>query len=488
MFKTILMNEKKNRTISIVITVAYFAFNLFLVFRHEAWRDESQAWTMAKNLSLIELFRALPTEGHPCLWFVFIMPFAKIGLSFYYFSLISLTVMTVSLYLFLEFCPFSLLVKIAVLFSSIFLYFNPVVSRIYSLIALIVVLLAVFYKDRISRPVLYGVLVGLLLQTHVVVFGLAIGLSIDLFIEYLKNRRNKRLFVSLGIILFSFACMVWEIMPRSSAPSGIDTSTGGILKKLNITFLGDKLSNFAYTTWGIPEGPLSLFVYILLLIPITLIFIFITKNKRWKENYQIIISAVCGVGVFFGILILVYTSHTQMSSILTMIILFVLWQLYNQNKENNLRLICITLVILLSILSFIVPQSIMRQDVSGFFSDSKFVADVIEHTIPENGVLIVENNVNDSPVYSYAASRRKDIEFYDAFNDDEFVFHRMGIEYKNIGLNDVIDKAKQFDTAVYYLTYSEITDDKLQLVCTTKNFDSIWNENYYLYEIRGVNK
>lgn len=478
------MSEKKHKKIYVAVTIAYFVINLFLIFRHEAWRDESQAWTMARNLSLPELFRTLPSEGHPCLWFVFIMPFAKLGLSFYGFSLISLGVMTIAAYLLLKYGPFSVAVKIAVLFSSIFLYYNPVVSRIYSLIALIVILLALLYKDRTNKPILYGILVNLLFQSHVVVFGLAIGLTIDLFIEYLNNKRNRRLLLSLGIILFSFICTVLEIMPRSTSPSGIDTSATGILSKLKLTYISDKLSNFAYTTWGIPEGILTVLSYILLIVPIVLIFVFITKNRKWRENYQIIITAVCGVGVFFGILILIYTSHTQMSSILTMILLFVLWQLYTSNSENNIKFTCIALLLLISGLSFIVPQSMMRQDIAGLFSDSKNMAETIENTISENGVLIVENNVNDSPVYSYVVSRRKDIEVFDIFNNCEYVFHKMGIDYGETDVKSVIEKAKQFDGEVYYLTYSEKTDDKLQLIYTTSDIDSIWNENYYLYKIR----
>ena len=484
MFKRILLDKKKNKTISIVITILYFAISVFLITRHEAWRDESQAWTMAKNLTLVELFGVLPTEGHPCLWFLFIMPFAKLGLSFYHFSFISLLVMTIALYLFLEYSPFSLAVKVVVMFSSIFLYYNPVVARIYSLIALIVILLSLFYKNRYDSPVLYGILIALLFQTHVVAFGLAIGLTIDLLIEFFNNRSSRKLIISLGIILFSFICTVLEIMPRSSSPSGIDTSASGMLSKLKPSYIADKLSNFAYTTWGIPEGILTLIVYVLLIAMIVFIFVFITRNRKWNQNYRIIITAVCGVGVFFGILILVYTSHTQMSSILTMILLFVLWQLYENNKESNLKLVCVALLLSVSFLSFIVPQSMLRMDIDGYYSESRLVAGFIEDNIRDDGAVLIENNINDSPVYSYVVSNRKDVKVYDLFNDEEFRFHKMGIEYRDIEISEVIRKAEELsDNEVYYLTYGQKDNDKLQLIYTTSDVSSFINENYYLYKV-----
>ena len=484
MIRNLLFKKEIKRIEIVVITALFLLINIYLITRHEAWRDESQAWTIVKNLSLIDVFRTLPTEGHPCLWFLFIMPFAKLGLSFYCFSFVSLALMTITLYLFLKNAPFSLFVKIVVLFSSIFLYYNPVVSRIYSLIALIIISIACLYKERFDRPIMYGLLIAALFQTHVVAFGLGIGLTIGLIIDFVRERKNKKIFVSIALIFISFVLMVLEIMPRSSSPSGIDTSVSGMMSKFNPLYISDKLSNFAYTTWGIPQGILTIIAYVLLIIPVVLLFVFITRNKSWKKNYQIIIIAICGVGVFFGILIFIYTSHTQMSSILTMIILFVLWQLYAANNEENVRISCISLLLLLSFLSFIVPQSMMRQDVSGYFSDSKAMASVIEKSIPENGVILVENNVDDSPVYSYVVSKRKDITVYDIFNDAEYKFHKMGIEYREISVPEILAKAANFDTDVYYLTYSEKNDDNLQLIYSTNDFESIWNEDYYLYEVR----
>ena len=55
---------KKNRinekVIIVIAFVCYIAFNLLCVKVHEHWRDEGQAWMIAKSLSVGELIKILP--------------------------------------------------------------------------------------------------------------------------------------------------------------------------------------------------------------------------------------------------------------------------------------------------------------------------------------------------------------------------------------------------------------------------------------------
>lgn len=486
MLRKVFFELKGNKKINIVITVVYFLLHLFVILRHEHWCDEAQAWLITKNLSLFEMFRILPTEGHPCLWFLFIMPFAKLGLSFDHVSFISLAVMTVTVYLFLTYSPFSLMVNIGILFSSVFLFYNPVVFRSYCLIALIIVLIAVFYEKRNEKPILYGILVGLLFQTHVVAFGLGIGLFIDCLIDYFRNNKNRKQLWSLIIMLASFILMVIEIMPRSSLPSGVDTSVGSILNNLAIDNLIKKFAYFAYTAWGMPLGILSLVPYALLISAIVLLFVFITINRSWKNNYQMIIVSICAVGEFFGVLVLVYTPHTQMASILTMILLFLMWQFYNNNKENNIRITSIAMMAIISFFSFIVCQSLLRTDINKQFSQSLIMSNEIEKNMNDEDVLIMENAVNDSPVYCYVKSHRNNIMIYDIRNKEDYVFHQLGLRYDDLSYDYICKTVKDNLGSyknVYYLTYKEAEDDRFVLVDTTSNIDSVWQEHYYLYKI-----
>ena len=492
MFKKLVFDSeriKKNKA-HVIICAVYCLVHLYVIFHHEHWMDEAQAWVIAKNLSVVEMFKILCTEGHPCLWFLFLMPFAKLGLSFYYFSFISLTIMTIAAYVFLNFASFSLIVKTGVLFSSVFLFYNPVVCRSYSLIALLIILTATLYKCRLKHVYFYGFLISLLFQSHVLVFGLAIGLTIDLFIDFLKDKRNKSILISIGMILISFITMVLQIMPRSDSPSGIDTSAGGIISRFNLDNLLSNMQYYAYTAWGWMNNETFYIPYVALVICVILIFVFITINKSWKKNYQMILIAICGLGVFFGVVLLVYKPHTQMASIMVMILLFVLWQLYADNDDLKLRTAILAMLTITSFLTFAISQSFLRDDIKKEYSTTLATAEVLIRDVPENGIIMLENSVFDPAVYSYVSSAREDIVFYDARKKTEFKYYQMGSNYEELSVRTIIDDviSQYSDVSIFYLTNSEKDDERIDLVYTSKDNDSVWKEHYYVYKIRSEEK
>ena len=73
------ISSKKDFIYNILIVLIYAIFTLILVLHHEVWRDEAQVWQLCKNLSLLELFKHLATEGHPSFFYLINMPFAKMG-------------------------------------------------------------------------------------------------------------------------------------------------------------------------------------------------------------------------------------------------------------------------------------------------------------------------------------------------------------------------------------------------------------------------
>ena len=178
----------------------YFLINLLFLIRHEPYRDESNVWLMAKNLSPIELIREIHYQGHPCLWYLLVMPFAKIGLPYRTIEILSFLIMLFAAVLFIHKAKLIGLAKITCLFSPIFLYFYPVVARGYCLIILLLVFIALLYEKRFQQPLLYGLLLGLLIQADTIAIGIAGGLSIawlteGIYATYFKKRKKDYLLV-----------------------------------------------------------------------------------------------------------------------------------------------------------------------------------------------------------------------------------------------------------------------------------------------------
>lgn len=138
------MTDKRKNTNRIILTgilLAYVVFNGLLLMRHEQWRDEANVWLMARELSPLQLAAEIKYQGHPCLWYLIVMPFAKLGLPFQTIGVISLSVMTAAAWIFVWKAPFGALVKAVCLFSPVFTYFYADIARNYCLIALLLMLL-----------------------------------------------------------------------------------------------------------------------------------------------------------------------------------------------------------------------------------------------------------------------------------------------------------------------------------------------------------
>ena len=63
-----------------IILILYASAVLVIMYFHEPWFDEAQAWLIAQDASLVELLTSITHyEGHPPIWFLALMPFAKLA-------------------------------------------------------------------------------------------------------------------------------------------------------------------------------------------------------------------------------------------------------------------------------------------------------------------------------------------------------------------------------------------------------------------------
>ena len=162
----------KDNILNLIIILLYAGITLFIMLHHEPWRDEAQAWLISKNLSITEIFQNAKFEGHPCLWHLLLLPFAKLGFPYITLNIISWILMVLTAILVVYKAPFNKFIKICVLLSMPFIYMYTSISRVYSLIAFLIVLLAVLYEKKEEKPCLYGFILLLLANTHVVMLAM----------------------------------------------------------------------------------------------------------------------------------------------------------------------------------------------------------------------------------------------------------------------------------------------------------------------------
>lgn len=153
----------------------FFVFVVYLILlaasvsKHEPWMDEAQAWLLAKDAGIVELFvKYLRYEGSPALWHLILMIPAKLGLPYFTINVFSAAFSAFGVFMFLRFSPFPLLIKTLFPFSYFVFYQYGGVARSYCLISVLLFLIAINYKKKIERPVVFILLLCLLanVSTH----------------------------------------------------------------------------------------------------------------------------------------------------------------------------------------------------------------------------------------------------------------------------------------------------------------------------------
>jgi hypothetical protein len=150
----------------IFLLVIYAVVVGYSLVNHSPWRDEADAWVVARSITFPDFLKFFANSGHPPLWYLVQMPFARLGLPFetqacinYFFS-----ICVAALVLFRS--PFSIPVRAGVIFSVFIFYQYAVVSRGYMMMVFLFCLYATYYQTRLSRPWRSCGIIALLFNTE----------------------------------------------------------------------------------------------------------------------------------------------------------------------------------------------------------------------------------------------------------------------------------------------------------------------------------
>lgn len=245
----------------------YAAAHLCMALVHEPFFDEAEGWQIARSASLKTLLlETTHYEGHPPLWHLILMPLAKAGAPYELsLTLVSLAFMGTAVFLILWYAPFPRLVRLLLPFTYFFFYQYGVISRVYCVMTLAFVLLAMTYGRRNERPGRYVAV--LILMCVTLAYGLIIagGLAIVWLWEIGNEDRRKRNERAggtsggqrlreilhgwaadrriwwLALLLAAAIGVIWMIMPRedtfATAPAAPGSTQNAFAVRLLYTFL-----------------------------------------------------------------------------------------------------------------------------------------------------------------------------------------------------------------------------------------------------------
>lgn len=387
------MNKKL--VLSLIFTFLYALVTLIAVLHHEIWADEAQVWQLCKYMSFSELITHLHNEGHPAVFYLLVMLFAKIFPNIICMQLICWLFMVCAAGLFIYFSPFKAFTKFAVLSSAGFLYFLPVMARSYSILPFLVFLAAILYSKSKEHPILYALILCLILNTHSIMLAFSVVLAVMFIAENYKSKKNICYFSVVYVIGFLiFAFQLYDSTSSNTAFGLTFTDLPvRIIKVFSFFFIN--AYNKLITVKAALQIPLIDLPLLFFMVCIYIVFFI----NLFFNNKKIFLLAFLSIGFQFFIYIFMYSANTYVIRIFTahLILLFCFWILLNSESINEKYKICSkktinVLISLFFILTLYNGINYYLMDIKQNYAGAKVTAEYIKNNIDaKNSVLLINN-------------------------------------------------------------------------------------------------
>lgn len=195
-----------SRRLSIFFLGLFILLSLVTVLRHEMWRDELQAWLLAKDqTSFSDLGREGRYEKHPMAWFIFLFLLTRLTSSPLSMQLFHVALASLSAWLVLRFAPFRPVQKVLLIFSYYLFFEYNIISRNYALGVLSLFLFCIFFTRDPKKPLLPAACLFVLANTSIYGLILAFGAGTVMLAKVLSDQSMRKKWVSYAA-LFLVCC------------------------------------------------------------------------------------------------------------------------------------------------------------------------------------------------------------------------------------------------------------------------------------------
>lgn len=320
---------------------AFTVLSFVLLTHHEPWRDEAQAWLIVRDSpDFASMINLMGYEHTPALWHVVLFPFVKSGLPYSSMAYVHIILILMTVYLFIQYSPFSNLQKVLFVFGYYPLYEYNVIARSYVLSVLLLFLLAHAYGGRFKCPIYYSALLFLLANTNA--YSLIISIVFSGF--YLGSMFHQRIptastrhRVSLLIISAGFIVSVYQVMPPADLIPALvsrhfNLDGSGIIRALNGAFI--PILSPQVNFWGhlmLQNPPYS---YVGLILFAVSVMFFIRSPAEMLAYLMSCLGLLCVFGF-------VYTGSLRHHGLIFILFVTLLWmtRTSKESKKSNGRLI-----------------------------------------------------------------------------------------------------------------------------------------------------
>lgn len=325
-----------------VLTAVFLAFAGVSAWHHELWRDETQAWLIARDLrSLPALLEQAHYEGAPPLWSLMLYGLAGITSRPEIMQVLTWLLAGATLFLFAAYGPFNRLQKLLLAGNYYLLFEYGTVCRNYLPGVLALTLACVFYPAAGQRPWRFAAMLvlAMLASVHTLIVGVALaaafwGVRILRTLRAWKKKEEPPQplhWGALALVIAGGALAVYSLLPRADT---LFSSAAGWQWGWNLRRLGKVCwaGVYACFPWPRPNGyfwippwdtPFASYnLRVAAILASALFASGVILFRRQAAALIFYVTGTLGVGAFLYVKYIGFTRHT---GFLFLVFLFAWW-------------------------------------------------------------------------------------------------------------------------------------------------------------------
>jgi hypothetical protein len=158
----------RSTTIAFSVVSFWLGLVVFTATRHEFWRDEVRALSLARAAdSPLDLYTLVQYDGHPLLWHLVLFLGTSIVDTPLVLPIASIIIAFAAVAVFMWSSPFPLWFRCAFIFGALPVFEYSVMARNYGISMLLLFLAAILYRTRSTHPFRLAFVLALLANTNV---------------------------------------------------------------------------------------------------------------------------------------------------------------------------------------------------------------------------------------------------------------------------------------------------------------------------------
>ena len=353
-------NKKFKIFIQLIVIVVFIILSVFVALHHEHWSDEAQAFLIARDSNFLGIINCCRYEGAPPLWSLIIKVFILLGGTYNTFFILPIIFSVIGMAIFEFKVDAPLYIKILLPFTYFIFYQYTIVERNYCLVFPVMMLIAITYKDRMKKPIIYATEIFLLTSICAYTYAIAASLFLLYLFDFYPERNGfenrKRILTAITLMAIGFATILFMCIPANDAYFPQSSGIGPMQIIFRSTIGIESMTELAF--WLISSG---VAIFIILCIALE------KDNKKHK---------FIDLFVLTGFLFVVYLKmRCQIWHIGIFTILLITYFSMNDMIKNNIMVkLLLTLICCVQI---VWTFSASTYDIQNNFSASKDVANYL---------------------------------------------------------------------------------------------------------------